>query len=438
MAGLGSRRRGRATRHRGRVFPIATAAVALVFVCSSTAHAYLDPGTGSALLYVVSGLVLSIYFAARGLYYKLRDRVFSVGVTAQKCELAIHSEDRRYETTFVPVLKALAERNVRASYFTMYERDASCEPLPDAIAHQVIPDGLVGYSFLNRLEAKLLVTTTPQLDVMMFRRSKRVQHYCMIQHALGESRFVRPFAYDFFDTVMCCGPLLQENIRSIEQKRQLPAKQLLETGVPHYDILLERARALEQAEPRDVRDGGKPTVLVAPSWGPMSLFSQFGSAFVAGLATRFNVVVRPHPQMKISQKELYEEVLAITGVRVDTAPSPTTAMAEADIVVSDISGIAYEFAFLYQRPVVVVDHKLGVEGLEGHLLGDVQTLRELCKEFVIAVSPSEMSDLADHVSNVLGRQMPERIAKARDEVVHHFGHAGGVAAQQLHEILARL
>jgi len=400
----------------------------MLFGACPTAYAYLDPGTGSALVYVVTALVLSASFGIRGLYYKVVERFFRRRFQSQKCDLALHSEDPRYETTFMPVIRALASKNIPFSYFTMYERGDSFETLPPQAAHQAIPQGLVGYSYLNHLEAKLLVTTTPQLDVMMFRRSPRVRHYCMIQHALGESRFVRPYAYDFFDSVLCCGPLVKQNIRTIEGVRQLPAKQLLETGIPHYDELI---RAASEQPARS----GPTTVLVAPSWGPMSLFTQFGTAFVRNIAERYNVIVRPHPQMKVSQADLYAQILAMEGVTVDTGPTPVGAMSRADIVVSDISGIAYEFAFLYNRPVIIVDHKLAVEALEGHLLGDTKTLREHCAEFVIGVPPDTMNNVADKIDEVLAMNLSDRIKQGRDTYVYNYGRGGEVAAEHIEGLL---
>lgn len=400
----------------------------LLLGAASTAHAYLDPGTGSALVYVITALLLSASFGIRGLYYKVVERVFRRGFKHQKHDLAIHSEDPRYETTFMPVIRALAARDVSLTYFTMYERGDSFEPLPAQATHVAIPHGLVGYSYLNHLEAKLLVTTTPQLDVMMFRRSARVKHYSHIPHALGEARFVRPYAYDFFDSVLCCGPLLKQNLRIIEQARRLPEKQLLETGIPHYDDLIRASKAHPARS-------GPTTVLVAPSWGPMSLFTQFGTDFVRNIAARHNVIVRPHPQMKASQAELYAQILAMEGVTVDTARTPVDAMARADIVVSDISGISYEFAFLHSRPAIIVDHKLAVDALEGHLLGDTKSLREHCAEFVIAVPPDTMNNVADKIDEVLAMGLTQRIAQGRDTFVYNYGRGGEVAAEQIEGLL---
>src|SRR5690606_25059904 len=201
------------------------------------------------------------------------------------------------------------------------------------------------------IRSHVLVTTTPQLDVMTFRRSRRVSHYTIVQHALGESRYVRPFAYDYFDSVMCCGPVLKANVRRLEAIRGLRPKVLFDAGVPHFEALIARA----QAE-RDLRQDG--LVLIAPSWGPLSMFEAFGVGFIRDIAKEFPVLVRPHPQMRISQPHLYEEFLSMKDVSVDTSRTPSSAMSKASILLSDISGISDECGFIYERPVVVIHRQL--------------------------------------------------------------------------------
>src|SRR5262245_41516765 len=98
--------------------------VALVLLLQAQpALAYIDPGTGSALFYVITGIVVSVYFGARGLYYRLIDFLFRMRHRDQRCEVAVHCEDPRYEIIFLPVVKALVERGIEPTLFTMYERD---------------------------------------------------------------------------------------------------------------------------------------------------------------------------------------------------------------------------------------------------------------------------------------------------------------------------
>lgn len=416
-----------------RVSVPGVATVALVLLLQAApAAAYIDPGTGSALFYVVTGIVAALYFAIRGLYYRGIELVFRIRHKDQRCRVAIHGEDPRYESTFMPLLREMSALGIECTYFTMYERDSSYEPLPPGVSHRSIAPGLVGYAYLNNIEATLLVTTTPQLDVMTFRRSKRVRHYCMIQHALGESRFVRPYAYDYYDTVLCCGEVLKKNIRRMESLRHSRAKQLLDTGLPHYEVLLKQAR---EAPP----PGGETVVLVAPSWGPLSMFEAFGTDFIAPIAKRFRVIVRPHPQMKVSQPELYARILTLEGVlegvEVDTARTPAQSMSRAHVILSDISGISHEFAFIYERPVVVIDRQLALGGLEGELLGGDSEVKQRCADFIVPVRPEQMPQITQHLERVLASHSVERLRRVRAELVYNFGEASRVAAAQLAEIL---
>ena len=141
---------------------------------AAAAAAYIDPGTRSALFYVVSGIVVSLYFAIRGLYYRLIEAVLRVRHKDQRCDLAIHCEEPRYEITFLPVLRALVERGLEPTFFTMYERDASFEPLPEKVTHRAIAPGMVGYAYLNHIEADLLVI--PQVAVFLRDHVVAAQH----------------------------------------------------------------------------------------------------------------------------------------------------------------------------------------------------------------------------------------------------------------------
>lgn len=407
--------------------PRRAAVAAALALLALPAYAYIDPGTGSALLYVVSGVAVSIYFSARGLYYRVLDLLFRVRFRDQTCSVAIHCEDPRYEITFLPVIRALVALGIEPTLFTMYERDQSFEPLPAGVTHRSIPAGMLGYAYLNNLEATLLVTTTPQLDVMTFRRSKRVKHYIHLQHALGECRYVRPYAYDYYDTILCCGEILKKNVRRMEAIRGSRPKRLLETGVPHYEELIRRARATPPPT-------GEPVVLVAPSWGPLSMFEAFGVDFIAEIARHYRVIVRPHPQMRVSQPALYERIRSLRGVSVDTERTPSTALSRASVLLSDISGITHEFAFIYERPVVIIDRGMTDGGLEGELLGGDSDLKEACREFIVPVSPADMTSIVGHLRKVLEEHRTERIVEARQRLIFNFGCASQVAAQQIADI----
>lgn len=75
--------------------PVFKAAMAGVFlgVLTSSAHAYLDPGTGSMILQVLLGGVAGIALAGKLYWHKLRSLI-GLG-TAEEAELPAQATDQR-------------------------------------------------------------------------------------------------------------------------------------------------------------------------------------------------------------------------------------------------------------------------------------------------------------------------------------------------------
>ena len=137
---------------------------------------YLDPGTGSLLLYAVVGITTTVLFALRGFWYSLRSRIFVGKRNAVKeiPNLVFHSEGKRYWQVFQPVLKALDEYGIKYGFVTPDKND----PVFTAGLRNVVPicpgKDLMAISYMNSIKAKIVVSTTPQLDVYMLKRSKKV------------------------------------------------------------------------------------------------------------------------------------------------------------------------------------------------------------------------------------------------------------------------
>lgn len=167
------------------------------------------------------------------------------------------------------------------------------------------------------------------------------------------------------------------------------------------------------------------------------MFEAFDTSFIEEIAKHYKVIVRPHPQMRLSQAELYQRIVALRGVEVDTSRTPANAMAQAHVLLSDISGITHEFAFIYERPVLIIDRQLAVGGLEGELLGGDSELKERCRDFIVPIPPTEMPNIVEHIGRTLANHAVSRITDVREELVYNFGTASEAAADQLAAIYQR-
>lgn len=346
---------------------------------------YLDPGTGSLLFSVIVGIASTAYFVAKDLFYRAGTRLrmlmspqSSTGArAAQRTEHAVvfYGEGRQYQTTFLPLLQEMARRGLPCLYLSSDPEDPLLALGDDhrypLLQTECIGDGHLAWARMRTLRARLVCMTTPGLDVLQIRRSPHVRHYMHIVHSPTDKSFNRPYSFDFFDSVLINGPHQERVLRFLEVLRGRKAKDLFNIGCLYYDSLLPRYTAAHERIAADEAGApGRPLrVLLAPTWGKNGLLSLFGMRLIRSIAEAgLEVIIRPHPQSARSEAELLEclqrETALMANCRWDLGSDPVDSMAASDILVSDISGIVFDYAFLTGRPVLTLDFNIDKRGFE--------------------------------------------------------------------------
>ena len=400
---------------------------------------YLDPGTGSLLLYAIVGITTTVLFALRGFWYSLRSKVFmgKKGAVRQMPDLVFQSEGGKYWQVFQPVLKALDKYDIRYGFVTADKND----PVFSSGLKNVVPvcpgKELMTLSYMNNIKAKVVVSTTPQLDVYMLKRSKQVGKYVHLFHAPADIGMYEMYAFDNYDALLCTGPYQKEAVRSIEKNRHEKAKELLDTGCTYYDYMLEELKKLPQ-KPDEVL-----TVLYAPAWGERSSVVKYGTAVIDRLVEAgIRVIFRPHPQMYVSDKEtiqaVEEKIKNNSLIELDRARTAAASMARSSAMVTDNSGIIFDYAFLFEKPIFVVNAEFNLGGYDViDIYGGKVWDQEKIKEITRIIAPEEIQSLATIVKSELGNAdaYQDKIRRLKNEEIYNFGHAGEVAARQLVEML---
>ncbi len=400
---------------------------------------YLDPGTGSLLLYAIVGITTTVLFALRGFWYSLRSKVFmgKKGAVKELPDLVFQSEGGKYWQVFQPVLKALDKYDVKYGFVTADKND----PVFTAGLKNVVPvcpgKELMTLSYMNNIKAKVVVSTTPQLDVYMLRRSKHVQKYVHLFHAPADIGMYEMYAFDYYDTLLCTGSYQKEAIRSIEKNRHEKAKELLDTGCTYYDYMLEELKKLPQKPDETL------TVLYAPAWGERSSVVKYGTAVIDRLVEAgIRVIFRPHPQMYVSDKEtiqaVEEKIKGNSLIELDRGRTAAASMARSHAMVTDISGVIFDYAFLFERPIFLVNAEYNLGGydvidIDGGKVWDLDKSREITR----IIAPGEVQNLASIVKSEIDNAdaYRDKIRKIKNEEIYNFGHAGEAAAKQLVEML---
>ena len=317
---------------------------------------YIDPGTGSMLFTVLLGVIGAAFYSLRMLFMKLRQGVGKGKASAgtKKLPLVIFSDDKRYWSIFAPICRELDKRGMDVVYMTASPDDPALENPYEHVRAEFIGEGNKAFSKLNFLNATIVLSTTPGLDVYQWKRSKNVDYYIHIFHTAGEVTRYRMFGIDYYDALMIAGDYQEKDIRDLEALRGLPPKEIVKVGIPFMDEMAARLASVGPA-PEHPR-----TVLLAPTWGPSAIFQIHGGKIIdALLKTGYHIIIRPHPQSFSSEKEMLDKLMAEYPESEQLEWNRDTdnfeVLRRSDILISDFSGVVFDFSLIYDKPVIYTD-----------------------------------------------------------------------------------
>lgn len=324
---------------------------------------YIDPGTGSMLFTILIGVIGAGIYSLRMFWIKIRFILSGGKVETSDKEIpfVIFSDDKRYWNIFEPICREMNKREKDIVYYTASPDDPALKNEYEHVRAEFIGKDNKAYAKLNFLNAKIVLSTTPGLEVYQWKRSKKVQYYIHILHAAGEVTMYRMFGLDYYDAVLLSGEYQKKDIRELENLRGLPAKELIKIGIPYMDEMVKRLGKVESLaeHPR--------TVLLAPTWGPSGIFSVYGDRIIEKLLkTGYHVVIRPHPQSFTSEKQMIEELMKkypeSEQLEWNRDNDNFEVLRRSDILISDFSGVIFDFALVYDKPIIYTnpDFDLGV------------------------------------------------------------------------------
>ena len=279
------------------------------------------------------------------------------------------SDDKRYWSIFEPVCKELSKRGQEMFYMTSSPDDPA---LSSDLAHfqaEFIGADNRAFAKLNFLNADVLLSTTPGLDVYQWKRSKNISCYVHIPHMANDITLYRMFGLDYYDAILLSGDYQMQQIRALEQQRNLPEKELVKVGIPYMDKMAQRLKA-EGPAPEHER-----TILLAPSWGSSAILSVYGGKIIETLLkTGYHVIIRPHPQSFKSETELMEKLMKeypeSDRLEWNRDTDNFEVLRRSDILISDFSGVIFDFSLIFDKPIIYTDPRFDVSVYDAWWLKD--------------------------------------------------------------------
>jgi len=94
--------------------------------------------------------------------------------------------------------------------------------------------------FMAHINCKVFVMTLTDLNQFHLKRSINPVHYIYAFHALVSTHMVYRYgAFDYYDSILCCGPHQAQEIRRHEELSGLPVKCIIEAGYYRLERIYE-------------------------------------------------------------------------------------------------------------------------------------------------------------------------------------------------------
>ena len=388
---------------------------------------YIDPGTGSMLFSILIGALATVYFISRAAWIKIKFLFTGKkgNIDKSSYRFVIYNEDIRYWNVFKPVLDAFENHETEVTYFTSCKEDPVFNAEYKFVFSQYIGEGNTAFAKLNFLSADVVLMTTPGLDVYQLKRSRNVKHYAHLEHSVGDATMYRMFGLDYFDSILVTGMYKEKDVRWLEEHRNINKKEIVSVGCTYLDEFKKRIEKIPAEEDH------KFTVLLSPSWGPSAILSRYGEKLLDSLqATGWNIIVRPHPQSRISEKEILDRLTSrykdIENIIWDYNSDNIFSLKKADIMISDFSGIIYDYTFLCDKPVMYVNADMDLRMYDAwYVPGQKPWQVNAVKKFGIELKESQFSNIKEIIQNARdSKELEDLRHKAKNEAWENIGFAG--------------
>jgi YidC/Oxa1 family membrane protein insertase len=353
-------------------------------------------------------------------------------LTDKERSIIFYAENEASMNHFRLLISELTEiKNLQICYVTSVKNDPIFSSKNKNILPFYIGDGTTRTKFFLTLKTKILIMDMPDLDRFHIKRSKVYPvHYIYIFHSMFSIHsYLREGALDNYDTIFCVGEHHKKEIRATEERYGLKEKKLIEYGFGRLDTLMWEKKKFQKTDMKN-----KNLVLITPTYGENNLLKICGKDLIKILLQEgFTVMLRPHYKILKDSKKLIKSIIESFGNNpnfiLEEGIIPSEKFHNSKCMISDWSGISLEYAFTFERPVILID--LPKKNLNPNS-GDIPmepieiSIREKIGH---VVSPNNLEKIPEIIKNLDNDNFSEQIRKIRSELVYNIGKSAKIGAE---------
>jgi len=354
--------------------------------------------------------------------------------------LVFYSESNGFYKYYKAIIEYLLENtNITIHYITSDYNDKIFElekQNPQIKAYYIGERKLI--TMMMKMDADVVVMTMPDLENYHIKRSylRKDIEYIFIPHSMDSLNMTMRYkSMDAYDTVYVTGKDQRAEAEATNVKHNLKNRKIVDWG---YSLLDEMIEDYE----KNHKESKEKTVLIAPSWQKDNIIDLCLDEILNKLRGHdYKVIVRPHPQHVRHMKEKFEilkdQYKNDKTIEIQTDFSSNNTVFDADLMITDWSGICYEYAFTTKKPVLFINSPMKIMNPNYKEI-DVEPINIWCRNKIgRELELNELDTIDKEVESMLksSKEYKKKITDITNEYVYNLGHSGEVGAEYIIECI---
>lgn len=289
-------------------------------------------------------------------------------------------------------------------------------------------------TLMMKMDADVVVMTMPDLDNYHIKRSyvRKDITYVYIPHGIDSINLTQRYkTINSYDVFLAAGKYQRLEAEKTNELFGLN-NEIVNWGYTLIDDMLANYKKTK----KQVKDSKIKSILIAPSWQKDNICDLCLDELLDQLKKNkdYQITVRPHPQEVRHAKEkfdlLKERYKDNDNIIIQTDFSKNAEVLEADLLITDWSGIGYEYAFTTKKPVLYIDTPMKIMNPHYKDIGvepfNIWTRNVIGK----SLKPTELSKVNKTVKELLsnGESYKKDITNLLNDSVYNLGHADEAGA----------
>lgn len=298
-----------------------------------------------------------------------------------------------------------------------------------------IGSGLSRINFFLTLETKILITDMPDLEKFHVKRSKKYNiHYIYVFHSIFSIHsYLRKGALDNYDTIFCVGSHHIREILETEKIYNLKPKNLIQYGFPRLfdlkkNVVLDRK--------------SKNLIIICPSYGKNNLLIKHGKNLInILLQNNYQVILRPHYRIFDENKDVLNDIKKTFSSNknfcIEHGILSHQILNDSFCMISDWSGISFEYAFAYFKPVIFINVPMKNMNDEYDKISTPPIEINMREKIGYILEPENLDNILDLLSITEKNLVPKKkdIENCLDDSIFNLNCASQVGFEYIHNLL---